>query len=174
MQLALAAGCSSSAAADDLFTSTSPSAESQSSAESQGGHVESLPARVSRAFFEKPLLGVLRIGDQATISRVTWEEYPPTDSPPTGPVIADLRNHMGCAVYEDAGGAKLCFTIIPDVSSVSLDGNAINAEELCGGGSFQGSRVLSSRASRQALAVLVQAVCDGQPTTIEMGLDSPH
>jgi hypothetical protein len=153
-QLALAAGCHAGAASDWLLSSTSPSSEETSP--------EALPpARVSRAFFEKPLMGTLHAGDQAVLSRVSWQESPPAEPPTSG-------NHEGCAVFQDAGGAMVCFNVVNDVTSISLDPSSVDVQELCEGGGFQSAQVVSSPASREATAVVISALCDGRPMTAEL------
>jgi hypothetical protein len=161
-QLALAAGCHAGAASDWLLTSTSPSSEeTQGSSEDPGSHEALPPARVSRAFFEKPLVGTLHDGNHAALSRVSWQESSPAEPPTSG-------NHEGCAVFQDAGGAMVCFNVVNDVTSISLDPSSVDVQELCEGGGFQSAKVVNSPASREATAVVISALCDGRPMTAEL------
>lgn len=91
--------------------------------------------RLSRAFFEKTVVGTLQIADgarQQTIildSNIVWHDYPTTIPPsPRTDLIADFREHQGCAIYQDIDGLKLCFNVVPDVSSLAVNDKEVKIE----------------------------------------------
>lgn len=91
------------------------------------------PVRISRALFEEPLTAKLTVktadeqgGALEYASSVSWQENPPTAPGPTGPYLADYRDFEGCARFEGLESARLCFTIMPDVSSVDLKEGRMN------------------------------------------------
>ena len=97
------------------------------------------PVRISRTLFEEPLMGKVTVktadhAEQVGIleysSNVSWQESPPTAPAPTGPYLADYRDFEGCARLEGLDSAKLCFTIMPDVSSVDLKEGRMNLSGL--------------------------------------------
>ncbi|MGZ3688324.1 MAG: hypothetical protein ACXWPM_09370 [Bdellovibrionota bacterium] len=116
MELVAASGCSGTEAS----ASASPSA-SQAPIE--------LPVRISRAFFEKSMVGEIHIRDlkgsetfSAPSSSVDWREDPTTLPAPGPGAIADFRDFQGCAEFSgEAEGVELCFNVMPDVSSVGVN-----------------------------------------------------
>jgi hypothetical protein len=88
---------------------------------------------LSRAFFEKNLIGSVELTSAGTElanseTHVSWRELPPTSPAPTGDYYADFRDRQGCAGYQDSYEMKLCFTVVPDVSSVDLTGEKLQLQ----------------------------------------------
>jgi hypothetical protein len=134
LQLLMVSGCGQSASASDpLLSASSPSGQST---EEAGTAVAVMPVRVSRTFFESQVTGAIRLqgsdGNSGadTQSAIAWNELAPTDPAPadsaaTGTVLADFRDHQGCASFQDANGVELCFNLMGDVDSFGL-----NAKEM--------------------------------------------
>jgi hypothetical protein len=96
---------------------------------------------VSRGYFEAPLSAEVRVKSPEKASAVVyssavqWAEYPPTDPPPspteqTGPVLADFRDHQGCARMTEAGDWELCFRMMGDVDSVGINAKDVTPKGL--------------------------------------------
>jgi hypothetical protein len=163
VQLALLSGCSGATAGDSLLSQGSgdPTSSSSHSESSMPPTQATQPLRLSRAFFEKSLVGSVTVGSDKTESDVTWTELPPTSPAPTGPVIADLRDHKGCASYDSVGNVSLCFNIMPDVSSVGVNAKDVSVTGLCGG-KFLNSKFVDGSYVDGVLTVTFSGTCNGQ------------
>lgn len=124
-QLIAVSGCSGSNASEaNPSSNLSENSSSSSSADSQN-------VRLSRAFFEKSLAGKMQIvpadGSASTEidSDVSWREEMPALREP-GQMAAD---HPGCATFNQAG-ARLCFNIMSDVTSVGVNADETTAPNL--------------------------------------------
>ncbi|MCM2321865.1 MAG: hypothetical protein NDJ90_01240 [Oligoflexia bacterium] len=98
------------------------------------------PVRVNRSFFERTLESELKVvaahqAPAVLASRSQWVEYPtelplPEPTEETGPVLADFRDFKACNELERPGDLKLCFNVMPDVSSVGLNAREMALEGL--------------------------------------------
>jgi hypothetical protein len=84
------------------------------------------PLRLSRAFFEHAIEGKFELKDEQGAalgqgaSKISWSELEPEGPAPRPGHLADFRDRQGCAEYTDSQGFKVCFTVVPDISSVDL------------------------------------------------------
>lgn len=106
------------------------SAESGARAAGQPTLAPVPPLRVSRSFFKGSLQATLVIGspdspNSSTFeSGVSWDNHatalPPPD-PSQGPVLADFRDTVGCAVLSDLESTGICFDVMADVTDVGIN-----------------------------------------------------
>lgn len=96
-----------------------------------------LPLRVSREFFAKNLVADIEITQPqvtpalySVTSQTAFEERPSELPEPTEPFIADFRDRPGCVLFEKAPGLELCFNLVPDVSSVDVTRDKVQARGL--------------------------------------------
>lgn len=105
---------------------------------STGEQAPVIPLRISRDFFEAPVEATLTVAEAGETteyeSKVSWVVHAPTSPAPTGDYIADFRDRSGCAeLYDLPDQAQLCFTVMPDVSSLDVTAERValqNAQAL--------------------------------------------
>lgn len=165
-QVALIAGCN---AQNDAQASQDhrDSAGTETGAPSKAVNINKV--RISRAFFERSIIGDVKLDHQEIQSNVAWQVGEPIGAAPQEPVIADFRERIGCAIYEDTQGVKLCFKVIPDISSLGVNADEVHAEGLCNG-NFKNMRFVSATKSEGQLTVTFAGTCAGEARTAEFKL----
>jgi hypothetical protein len=93
---------------------------------------QALPVRVPRSFFqEQVLIGTVRAVtpqtqfDSQIQSPISWVEEPTEQPAPRQGVLADFRDHPGCALYQDIDGAGVCFNMMGDVYSLGVNSKEV-------------------------------------------------
>ncbi|MCM2277031.1 MAG: hypothetical protein NDJ89_03030 [Oligoflexia bacterium] len=130
--------------------------------------------RVKRAFFEKTLETELKVSVRgqaagAVIARSEWVEYPtelpaPAPDASTGPVLADFRDFKACNELANPEAVKLCFNVMPDVSSVGL-----NAKEMA----LEGLQSVLPSGCKAESARLSRIARDDDQFTVSYTLEQP-
>jgi hypothetical protein len=131
-------GCGQKAAGSSESGATAPQTQASAgatSANAAGIVADQMPVRIARGFFEQSLSAEVKIQGAAVESAVDWKEFPTTQAAPaptaeTGAVLADFRDHKGCATFKNAQGAELCFNIMGDVSNIGLNEREMQANGL--------------------------------------------
>lgn len=142
-----------------------------SNTEPASAHVQeaAMPVRISRAFFESPVQGIVQQNNDEYETTTTWHEEPPTAPPPTGPVLGDFREHRGCAYYEKTNGIQLCFNVVPDVSSIGVNAKEVTVEGICDG-DYQSASFVSAKQQSGELTVNFVGICKGALQSVKLTL----
>jgi hypothetical protein len=136
-------GCTGNSSSSDTLFSTSANSAAHAGSENTTASSVQTPGnpngvRISRAFFEKSIVGKIQIqtADHSISneidSNVSWQDLPTTLPAPTGSVIADLREHQGCASFDSLSGVALCFNVVPDISSLGVNDREVKPTGLEG------------------------------------------
>lgn len=103
-----------------------------------------LSLRIPREFFESPFRVEIQFGDSRYANEGRWVELPTTLPPPDpalGPVLGDFRDFQGCVISEERAGngsrsgqpaIRLCFNVMPDVTSVGVNDREMTVQGLEG------------------------------------------
>jgi hypothetical protein len=113
----LSTGCTSSGA-----TSQSTQLNTAEAGAGTGAEVSSVQTpetRLQRTFFERSVAGTIQYGPEEISSDVEWQEETPR---------RDMSDRKGCASYEQANGARICFNVMADVTSLGVNGDETTLE----------------------------------------------